>query len=52
MLRLLEGIIVVLFLFWLIGLFFHLLGVLIHLTLVVILVLVIVRVIQGGKAAG
>ena len=51
MLRIIEAIIAVVFIFWLIGLFLKLFGFLIHIALVVIVILVIVRVVQGRKTA-
>ena len=51
MLRLIEGIIAVIFLFWLVGFILRLFGGLIHIALVVILILVVVRVVQGRNTA-
>ncbi len=47
---LLWGIIVVLFVFWLIGLSLHLLGGLIHLVLVVAIVLLVIKLLTGRAA--
>ena len=47
---LLWAIIVILFIFWLIGLTFHLLGGLIHLVLVVAVVLLIAKLLTGRRA--
>ena len=47
---LLWGIIVVLFVFWLIGFSLHLLGGLIHLVLVVAIVLLVIKLLTGRAA--
>jgi hypothetical protein len=47
---LLWAIIVILFIFWLVGLSFHLLGGLIHIVLVVAIVLLIINLLTGRGA--
>lgn len=47
----LWGIIVILFIFWLLGFAFHIAGGLIHILLVIAIVLVIVNLFTGRRAA-
>jgi Family of unknown function (DUF5670) len=44
------GIIVVLFVFWLLGFLFHIAGGLIHLLLVIAIILIIVNLVSGRRA--